>query len=263
MTGMTQRIDTEATGGYAHDRVAAVYEWMARLYSLGRIQALKAEQAADFPPGGRVLFAGVGAGEDLLAALRAGSRITAIDLSRAMLERTRRCCVRHPPGTVELIRGDIMAHHRFGYYDAVTANFFLNVFPPPVMRGVLAHLAALTRAGGKLLIADFALPCGNFWQRRLQQAYFAGADLVFWLLRQCALHPIYDYAAHFAELGLTLAKVKHFRLPGGVGGYQSLVAIRDGNEARPWEHEPGPAETSLAADAASSLPSNRRNPTAE
>ena len=98
-------------------------------------------------------------------------------------------------------------------FDVVVANFFLNVFSRPVMEQVLARLASLVRAEGKLLIADFAPAQGNILQRAQHHLYYVTTLVPHWLTGLCALHPIYVYSDSYPRLGLKLERTQRFRLP--------------------------------------------------
>jgi len=223
---------------YSHERVAGCYEALARIYSRGRIGAAKASQIEEMRAGDRVLYAGVGGGEDALLAARRGVRLSAVDLSPAMLRALRRRL--DGEGLAgELIVGDVLEHRAEEPYDLVAANFFLNVFAEEVMLRVLAHLASQVRPGGKLLVADFAPPgqgstsvCTSArtpartsaWVHAL---YYRPVNLAAWALRLCALHPIYDYVPAAARLGLSLRRRRRFRLGrSGPELYESLVFER-------------------------------------
>ena len=63
---------------YGYGEVASFYEELADLYSRGRIAASKRSQLVHLAPGDRVLYVGVGRGEDALEAARKGVRVTAV-----------------------------------------------------------------------------------------------------------------------------------------------------------------------------------------
>lgn len=212
-------------GGY--DRVAWCYEEIAALYSLGRIQRAKASQLCEFAPGDRVLFAGVGRGEDALLAVRRGVAVTGVDSAARMLRGFRRRLDRE--GTdARLHCADLLGHGVEGQgYDAVTANFLLNIFSPVEMRRMLAHLVGLVRPGGKLLVADFAAPSGGAAERLLARVYYRPVNVAAWMLRLCALHPLYDYGREMEALGLRVVAREGFRLGVGPVLYESVVAQRD------------------------------------
>ncbi|HEV3004253.1 MAG TPA: class I SAM-dependent methyltransferase [Pirellulales bacterium] len=177
-------------------------------------------------PGDRVLYAGVGAGEDAVDAARLGARLTCLDLSSAMLTRLE-ARLNGAGHAAEVVCGNVFDHRRTGYYDVVCANFLLNCLSEAAMRDMVAHLATLVRPGGKLLIADLALPQGGLFSRCAQRAYSRVANVIFWALGLVPLHPIYDYRRHFANAGLKCADARSFRLLGfGPVAYESLTAIR-------------------------------------
>ena len=126
----------------------------------------------------------------------------------------------------EYLCADVMAHERAGHYDAVCANFFLNVFDEAVMRGVLAHLARQLRPGGKLLIADFAVPRGSALARAAHVAYYRVANGLYWAISGNALHPIYDYPAYFPAAGLRHEGTRLFRPLGRGPAYFAAVVGR-------------------------------------
>ena len=139
-----------------YSSVANLYDSLGHLYSGGQIAATKASQINHISTGDRVLYAGVGGGEDARLAAKAGAKVTVVDLSQAMLDRAivgfERAGVRDD---IEVICGDIMEHARHGHYDVVVANFFLNVFDTELMPQVMKHLALQLRDGGTFMIADF------------------------------------------------------------------------------------------------------------
>jgi demethylmenaquinone methyltransferase/2-methoxy-6-polyprenyl-1,4-benzoquinol methylase len=190
---------------YSYDRVAWCYEGVANVYSFGGIAAVKASQIAALEPGQRVLYVGVGAGEDALLAARHGVDLDCLDLSKAMLRRLARRLEREALDA-RLIEVDILEHTVTTPYDVVVANFVLNVFSEQTLVEVLRHIACLLAPGGRLLIADFR-PAGSSRLRRLlYAAYYRPINWIAWAMRLCALHPIYDYARYFDAVGLQLVE---------------------------------------------------------
>jgi cyclopropane fatty-acyl-phospholipid synthase-like methyltransferase len=215
-----------SASAYSYDNVAWCYEGVAALYSAGAIASAKAWQIAHLEPGSRVLYAGVGGGEDALLAVRRGVAVTGLDLSPRMLARFRRRLDREGL-EAELILGDVMEHRSLDGYDAVVANFFLNVFDVEQMQRVLAHLVSNLRPGGTFLVADFAVPGSGRIARGMRVAYYRPVNWAARVVGLCALHPIHDYAASFDRVGLALERRQGFR-PLGRGPvlYESLVARR-------------------------------------
>ena len=208
------------------DRVARFYEALAYIYSTGQIAAAKASQVDQMMPGDKVLYAGVGAGEDAALAAGRGVELTCVDLSRSMLDRTEKKLMRKSL-TAQLICDDILNHDRYGHYDIVAANFFLNAFGSSEMPKMLAHLTSLIRPRGRLLIADVAVPQGPLAFRVIHRIHNAVGLVFFWALGLVSLHPIYDYTEHFAKLHLQPVDTQYFRLFGvGPISYQSMTAVR-------------------------------------
>lgn len=197
----------------SYNRLARLYDAASHLYSGGQIHALKASQIGELQPGQRILYAGVGGGEDAVLAAKHDVSLTVLDTSPGMLERAavkfRAAGVQH---SIEVICSDVLKHERPAYYDVVVANFFLNIFSEPGMQAVLAHLATLIKPGGRILIGDFSYPRGRSTTRTIQRMYYYLSMGTFWLLGGTPLHPIYDYPRYFEAVDLRTLSVKHFRV---------------------------------------------------
>jgi demethylmenaquinone methyltransferase/2-methoxy-6-polyprenyl-1,4-benzoquinol methylase len=214
------------TASRSYQLVARTYDGLAHIYSFGRIRAVKASQVPELTTGDRILYAGVGSGEDAVLAAQRGAAVTCLDLAPGMLERARHR-FRRAGVDGEFVSGDVMQHRPEAAYDAVAANFFLNIFPEPVMEQVLGKLVELTRPGGKVMIADYAPPDDGAFGRAFQRAYARSGNLSFWAIGLAPLHPIYDYRRYLARAGLDLLATKDFRLvPLGPPVYRSLVTGR-------------------------------------
>ena len=94
---------------YSYGSIAGSYDWLAAVYSRGRIGASKREQLDAIERGDRVLYAGVGRGKDALLAARWGAHVTAIDLAPQMLSRLSKQLTSEGLES-ELIRGDVSSH---------------------------------------------------------------------------------------------------------------------------------------------------------
>jgi Methylase involved in ubiquinone/menaquinone biosynthesis len=206
-----------------YNHTAWFYEPLAAVYSLGMIRASKLHELQHIESGTRVLYAGVGGGEDALQAARKGAVVTCVELSSSMLakvgDKLDRASV-----SAELICDDVLRHDRSGHYDVICANYFLNVFKPEVMARMLDHLVSLLKPGGKLLVADFAVPRGNAVFRALHVLYYRIANVTYWVLSRSDLHGIYDYAAILPQHGLQVDGVmRHALFPGGPTYFQTVV----------------------------------------
>lgn len=210
---------------HSYGAVAWCYDELCGVYSGGAIRRAKLAHLEDLEPGDRVLYAGVGRGEEAVAAARLGARVTAIDCAPAMLERlARRLDSEHLKA--DLVEGDVLLWCAPpGGYDTVAAHFFLNLFDAQAMRDALAHLVAMVAVGGRLAIADFAPPCGGRVARLLSRAYYAPVDGAAWAAGLAALHPIYDYEVELRRHGFIVVRRQTFRpIPAGPPLYEALVA---------------------------------------
>ncbi len=209
-----------------YNSVAWFYQWLAHIYSCGQIRASKINQIDNISPGEKVLYAGVGSGEDAIQAGRKGAHVTCIDLSRNMIENTRSEFEMNDVQG-EFICGDIMEHDREGYYDVVAANYFLNVFPEETMQQLMQHLISLVKPGGKFLIADFSTADSTGIGKGIQYINYWTAILFYWMLRLEPLHPIYDYPEYLKKYGMNIDKIQKFKIfKIGPYGYQNIIATK-------------------------------------
>ena len=226
-------LTAEEPGGPAREMadlyglVAPVYDGLAQIYSLGRIRASKSALVGGIRAGERVLFAGCGGGEDAAEAAVRGADVTVVEISAAMLGRAEkrfsRAGVVHK---IEACHEPIRNHARYGCYDVVVASFFLNVFEPEEMRRVLAHLVALLRPGGRLMIADYAPLGGGAMTRTFQWLYHEAAIQLFRVLTRNATHPIYDYTPVLEASGLSIEATGSYALFGQLPWFRTWVARR-------------------------------------
>ena len=213
---------------HSYDSVAWCYDELAGIYSLGRIGRSKHESIASLEPGERVLFAGVGRGREAIEAARRGVRVSAVDLSPRMLARFSRA-TQGETLTANAVLGDVALHRPEELYDAVVANYFLNLFDAEHAMSMLEKLCALVRPGGSLQFADFAPHEGGGVSRWLTEAYYRPVNWIGWGLGYCALHAIPDYPRMLASLGIRVRSVRRFPLLwGGNPAFVTISAERIG-----------------------------------
>jgi len=224
---VTQGRTSSGTDTRNYDRIARSYDATVALFTGGRNLATRLAQIDDFAPRERVLYVGVGTAEDALEAARRGMRVTCVDISENMLEKARWRFARAqlPAG---FVCADIMTYTPAEPFDVVVANFFLNVFTPPVMKQVLTRLASFVRPEGKLAIADFAPPRGGWLLRGIHLTYHHVSLVSYWIMGLVPLHPIYVYAEHYPQLGLALRSTRQFRIFWiGPWMFQTTLAIKE------------------------------------
>lgn len=214
-----------------YDLIAWSYDFTVALFTGGKNFATRRAQIDDFTPRERVLYVGVGTAADALEAARRGMRVTCVDISHNMLEKARQRFARAQL-PAEFVCADIMTYSPAEPFDVVVANFFLNVFTPPVMKQVLTRLTSFVRPEGKLAIADFAPPRGRWLLRAIHLAYHRVSIVSYWMVGLAPLHPIYVYADHYLQLGLTLSSTRQFRIFGiGPWMFQTTLAIKEKNRS--------------------------------
>jgi demethylphylloquinol methyltransferase len=218
----------EETGSRSYEWISSQYDWTIALCTGGQNLRTRLAQLDDMAPGDRVLYVGVGSGEDAIEAARRGIQVTCLDLSSSMIERARQRFQRAGL-TADFVGADLMHYTTEQPFDAVACNFFLNIFSPSVMQEVLTRVVSLVRPGGKLVIADFA-PAhqGNAFLRAAHRIYYRAANVAYWTVGLCALHPIYIYADYYPQLGLTLKRTERFRVfARGPWFFQTTTAVKD------------------------------------
>jgi len=212
---------------YGH--VAWCYDAIASAYSLGAIDRSKRLHHDWLNQGDRVLYVGAGSGRDVARACERGAAVTCVEPSRAMAARLRRTLGHHAervtidPRPIEVFDAD----ERF---DLVVAHYFLNLFKPSTMPGVLDRLCGLIRPGGRMIVADFkpAEQDAGWLDRASRIAYYRPVNLAGAALGICDLHPIYDYAPLLTERGFVVESRRGFCvLPGLACLYESIVASTD------------------------------------
>ncbi len=209
-----------------YDRAAWFYEKSAKIYSTNQIRASKRFQLKYISPGDKVLYLGAGGGEDAIMAARAGAKVTCIDISQGMLDQVQRKLDRESL-SAELICGNAYDHDRIGYYDAVAANYFLNVFRRDDMLKMMQFSATLVRPSGKYFIADVARSQGNIISQAFNIVYLKFAMVSFWLMGLVPLHENYDYSKFFPEAELETEHVEYFRFAKkGPVLFQCIVATK-------------------------------------
>lgn len=211
---------------YRH--VSWCYDALSSAYSLGAIDRAKAEHHALIKPGDRVLYAGAGRGREIVGACLRGAEVTCIEPCPAMAARLHRRLSAVGDGFTVVPR-PIQSIPAEPAYDLVVAHFFLNVFNTRAMPEVLAHLCGFVKPDGHLVIADFKPSDASTGRLTslARGAYYRPVNVAGWLLRICALHPVYDYAPRLIEHGFVIESRQALSLmPGLPAMYDVIVAQR-------------------------------------
>ena len=213
---------------YSYDKVAFAYDALASVYSFGRIARSKRAHLSHLRTGDRVLYVGVGRGDEAVAAAAQGIRVTALDLSPRMLAALGRASAAASV-EIESICGDVTLHRPTEPYDAVCVHYFLNLFSESDAAEMIDQLAGWVRPGGLLSLADFAPVESRGFARVLTSAYYRPANWVAWALGFCELHPIPDYPAMLSARGFEAPTITRFPIgPGNLPAYWSVIGRRGG-----------------------------------
>ena len=207
-----------------YDFVASIYRPLAQIYSLGAIERSKRVQLEFINQGDRVLYIGAGQGDDVVGAARKGADAHAIDLSGNMLARLQAHLTRKNV-SAHLICGDVMDHEVDEPYDTVCLNYFLNMFPAPVMGQFLDKAIGLVKPGGLIMIADMAPPSGNVFTRTLKRGYIKIGPLFYKMLGLTGNTKIWDHPIWLKERGCTEIELRDVPMAGlGTVLFKTVIA---------------------------------------
>lgn len=161
--------------------------------------------------GDKILFAGVGPGDDARFAARQGADVTVVELSETMLRLFQTHCIAEGlDETIRYVSGDIRTFDETGHYNTVVSNFFLNSFDPHMMQKVLAHLITMGQPGAQIIIGDFApSTCDKPFVKIIKTINWFAANTLFNTMAQVPFHEIYQYPDYLRSLGLIVKEIKY------------------------------------------------------
>ena len=188
------------------DKIAAPYDRLNRLISLGRDRAWRATavRMAGIGPGARVVDVGCGTGDFILAALeamRGEGRVVGLDLAPKMVEIARQKTARIPGGaSVELRTGNAAATGvPDGWADAVTMGWVVRNLGD--RRASYDEVMRVLKPGGRFVSLDSSRPASAFMRAGFS-VYLHGVMPV--LVRLCGGdREAYRYLAASTERFLT------------------------------------------------------------
>lgn len=193
-----------------YGRLARIYDWCARMGSLGAIPFVKQLHLLDVEPCSSILYVGGGTCEEAILAAVNGHHVTVLDSSEEMLEivksRARQARVED---RVTLLHRDFLTYSSTTPYQAVALHFFLDIFDLPTMHQVLLKSSNLLAPNGTIYVADFAHRNGPLYVRFLQLCYHQGGALACALLAKQPWLKIENYAAECRSLGMTIKRDRH------------------------------------------------------
>lgn len=113
-------------------------------------------------PSSRVLDVATGTGEQAFAFAEAGAHVVGVDISEPMLRIARR---KQRRGDVTLLHADATRlPFDDAHFDITSIAFGLHEMPQSIRVATLQEMARVTRAGGTLVVFDYALPRNAVWR---------------------------------------------------------------------------------------------------
>lgn len=211
--------------------IGSSYDYLSKLYSGNSIHECKLTMLREdtISPNSKVLFIGAGQGRDTLRAAELGANVTFVDISPTMMHKFETLLQAHPNAkqlSIEPVLGDILKLERYGEFDMVVINFFLNVFDRTKMTTLLNHAVKLCRPGGKLVIGDFCPPAGGLVNKSIQNVYWFAAATAFFAIAGNAVHAIYEYIPMLEKRGFKIKETRYFKHLGR-NLYYSILAEKN------------------------------------
>lgn len=157
---------------YNPERVRQLYRRVVPIYDLwSRLTEERALRTilkwADIQDGQDILEAGVGTGRlfSRVVSQNKTGRNVGIDLSAAMLKRTKKRCAGH--NNIQLLEADLTElPDNLGNFDIIFSTYVLDLLPENLYVAILSRLGSMLKPDGKLLLAYMEAgksPSHRFW----------------------------------------------------------------------------------------------------
>lgn len=150
------------------DRVAGIYDSLARLVFGSTILASQVEFQNEIKASDRVLILGGGTGK-LLEHLLECESIDFVEKSSKMIAKANDCKSIQP---INFIECDFLAFESNQAYDVIICPFFLDCFDLKLLEIVLAKIKSFLAPNGKLMVADFDIHKTNRWLSKAMHLFF-------------------------------------------------------------------------------------------
>ncbi|MBB5646315.1 class I SAM-dependent methyltransferase [Pedobacter cryoconitis] len=158
-----------------YDSIADYYDVLSRMVFFRAQVKAQIQQLSAVPANSTILIAGGGTGwilEELAKVHSSGLKITYVEISSKMLERSKKRAVKG--NRVEFIHAAMEDFKPSGFYDVLITAFFFDNFSADNIRLIFNQLNALLKPGGIWLFADFyyTKQSGKRWQLLLLKSMY-------------------------------------------------------------------------------------------
>jgi ubiquinone/menaquinone biosynthesis C-methylase UbiE len=208
--------------GRGFDRLAGIYDGLARLVYGKSIRRVQTEFLSEWPKNARVLIVGGGTGWFLEEVLKKAepAAVTCLDISGKMLEKSQsRIAARQPQvaSRVAYVQGTIRLllpppeNPVAKRYDVVVTHFYLDMFNGAELQQEIAALKKLLKPGGLWSLADFAY-AGKGLMRPVSRIMVGSMYLFFRIAAGINSKKLEDYPTLLEHAGFSpLKSAKHYR----------------------------------------------------
>lgn len=154
-----------------YNRIAGVYDTLARLTFRGNILNSQTHYIQGFMPNERILIIGGGSGEVLTAMeqLNMPLVIDFIEPSERMIEKARERMIDSSNLEVTFHQTTFESFPSSDKYDWVCCFYFLDLFKPESLQLHINHIKKLMHSKSHLLVSDFQIKNATWWKRILSQ----------------------------------------------------------------------------------------------
>lgn len=148
------------------DRVAIIYDALVKIVYGKSVKMAQLHFLNEIPEQGNVLILGGGTGWFLVEFLRVRPlcKVWYVEASRKMLWLSKKKTF--APQSITFIQGTEASISKEMKFDVIITNFYLDLFEPASLKGIIQKIKPLLAKNGLWLISDFA-DQGKIWQRFL------------------------------------------------------------------------------------------------
>ncbi|MEO9966177.1 MAG: methyltransferase [Reichenbachiella sp.] len=154
-----------------YDYIAWLYDFIASAIFRGSILESQLHHLNLIKPNQKVLIVGGGTGQILskLDELDIPLVVDFLEPSGQMISRARRCARHCSNITINFHQTRLELFNKSSSYDVIGCFYFLDLYPTSELDQTVSGLYAIINQQGFLLVSDFQLKTGAYWQKTLSR----------------------------------------------------------------------------------------------